>query len=56
MTIQLADEASIVDRILGHVDAKSTDLSDGVWHEPVAHYLSQRIASQPRSNRCSAAR
>lgn len=47
MTIQLADEASIVDRILGHVDAKSTDLSDGVWHEPVAHYLSQdRFAAE----------
>ncbi|MFN5035755.1 MAG: aromatic ring-hydroxylating oxygenase subunit alpha [Bradyrhizobium sp.] len=41
MTTQLADEASIVDRILNHIDAKSTDLSDGVWHEPVAHYLSQ---------------
>ena len=47
MTVQLADEASIVDRILEHVDAKSTDLSDGVWREPVAHYLSQdRFAAE----------
>ncbi|MFN5713858.1 MAG: hypothetical protein ACK463_04635 [Bradyrhizobium sp.] len=47
MTTQLADEASIVDRILNHIDAKSTDLSDGGWHEPVAHYLSQdRFAAE----------
>ncbi len=47
MTVQLADEASIVDRILKHIDAKSTDLSDGVWHEPVAHYLSRdRFAAE----------
>jgi len=47
MTVQLADEASIVDRILEHVGAKSTDLSDGVWREPVAHYLSQdRFAAE----------
>jgi phenylpropionate dioxygenase-like ring-hydroxylating dioxygenase large terminal subunit len=47
MTVQLADEASITDRILEHIDAKSTDLSDGVWREPVAHYLSQdRFAAE----------
>ncbi|GEC51824.1 phenylpropionate dioxygenase-like ring-hydroxylating dioxygenase large terminal subunit [Bradyrhizobium japonicum] len=47
MTAQLADEASIVDRILRHIDAKSTDLSDGIWHEPVAHYLAQdRFAAE----------
>ena len=47
MTVQLADEASIVDRILAHIDAKSTDLSAGVWREPVAHYLSHdRFAAE----------
>jgi phenylpropionate dioxygenase-like ring-hydroxylating dioxygenase large terminal subunit len=47
MKTQLADEPSIVDRILKHIDAKSTDLSDGVWHEPVTHYLSQdRFAAE----------
>ncbi|MFB9263480.1 aromatic ring-hydroxylating dioxygenase subunit alpha [Bradyrhizobium erythrophlei] len=40
MKTHLADEPSVVDRILKHIDAKSTDLSDGVWHEPVAHYQS----------------
>jgi len=47
MTARLADEPSVVNRILKHIDAKSTDLSDGVWHEPVAHYLSQdRFAAE----------
>jgi phenylpropionate dioxygenase-like ring-hydroxylating dioxygenase large terminal subunit len=47
MRTQLADEASIVDRILKHIDAKSTDLSDGVWREPVVHYLSRdRFAAE----------
>ncbi|WP_246799605.1 aromatic ring-hydroxylating dioxygenase subunit alpha [Bradyrhizobium sp. CCBAU 51753] len=47
MKAQLADGASVVDRILQHIDAKSTDLSAGVWHEPVAHYLSpDRFAAE----------
>ncbi len=41
MKTHLADEPSVVDRILKHIDAKSTDLSDGVWLEPVEHYLSR---------------
>ncbi|HEY3149463.1 MAG TPA: SRPBCC family protein [Dongiaceae bacterium] len=36
----LAGEPDIVERILDHIDRKSTDLSDGVWHEPVDHYTS----------------
>jgi phenylpropionate dioxygenase-like ring-hydroxylating dioxygenase large terminal subunit len=39
---ELADEHEIVERILNHIDQKSTDLSDGVWREPVDHYTSQK--------------
>jgi phenylpropionate dioxygenase-like ring-hydroxylating dioxygenase large terminal subunit len=38
----LANEREIVERILNHIDQKSTDLSDGVWQEPVDHYTSQK--------------
>ena len=41
MSGMLADEPDIVERLLNHIDHKSTDLSDGVWREPVAHYMSQ---------------
>lgn len=41
MSGMLADEPDIVERLLNHIDHKSTDLSDGVWCEPVAHYTSQ---------------
>ena len=40
MSGMLADEPDLVERILGHIDRKSTDLSDGVWYEPVEHYTS----------------
>lgn len=36
----LADDATVVARILDHIDKGATDLSDGVWREPVEHYLS----------------
>jgi phenylpropionate dioxygenase-like ring-hydroxylating dioxygenase large terminal subunit len=39
---ELADEHEIVERILNHIDQRSTDLSDGVWREPVDHYTSQK--------------
>ena len=38
----LADEPSIVERILNHIDRKTTDLSEGIWREPVEHYTSPR--------------
>jgi phenylpropionate dioxygenase-like ring-hydroxylating dioxygenase large terminal subunit len=38
---RLASESAIVARILDHIDRKTTDLSEGVWREPVANYLSQ---------------
>jgi phenylpropionate dioxygenase-like ring-hydroxylating dioxygenase large terminal subunit len=43
----LADDRTIVERILNHIDRKSTDLSDGMWLEPVEHYTSQeRFAAE----------
>jgi phenylpropionate dioxygenase-like ring-hydroxylating dioxygenase large terminal subunit len=42
MSGMLADERTIVERILHHIDHKSTDLSDGMWLEPVDHYISQQ--------------
>ncbi|HEU4430774.1 MAG TPA: aromatic ring-hydroxylating dioxygenase subunit alpha, partial [Myxococcota bacterium] len=36
----LADDATVVQRILDHIDRKTTDLGDGTWREPVANYRS----------------
>lgn len=38
MSVSLADEATVVERILGHIDGNTTDLAGGVWREPTAHY------------------
>jgi phenylpropionate dioxygenase-like ring-hydroxylating dioxygenase large terminal subunit len=40
MANELLDEASVVARILDHIDRKTTDLSDTMWREPIANYLS----------------
>jgi len=40
MAALLADDRSIVERILNHIDRKTTDLSEGTWREPVDHYIS----------------
>ncbi len=40
MAGSLADDCTIIDRLLAHIDHKTTDLSDGVWQEPVEHYRS----------------
>jgi phenylpropionate dioxygenase-like ring-hydroxylating dioxygenase large terminal subunit len=37
----LADDPTVIARLLDHVDHKTTDLSDGVWLEPTEHYTSQ---------------
>jgi phenylpropionate dioxygenase-like ring-hydroxylating dioxygenase large terminal subunit len=37
----LSDDASVIQRILDHIDHKSTDESDSVWREPVEHYRSE---------------
>jgi phenylpropionate dioxygenase-like ring-hydroxylating dioxygenase large terminal subunit len=34
----LADDNALAQRILDHIDRKTTDLSDGMWEEPVANY------------------
>ncbi len=35
---QLADDPTVVQRILDHIDNKTTDLSESTWREPVANY------------------
>src|ERR1700755_657364 len=34
------DDRAVAARILAHIEAGTTDASDGVWHEPVANYRS----------------
>src|SRR5204862_8273341 len=41
MTAVLADDRTLIERILNHIDHKTTDMGEGLWHEPVAHYTSQ---------------
>ena len=41
MTAALATEQVIVQKILDHIDRKTTDLADGIWREPVENYISQ---------------
>ncbi len=36
----LLDDAAVVQRLFDHIDHGSTDVSEGVWREPVAHYRS----------------
>lgn len=43
----LASDAAIVERILAHIAAGTTDVADGTWREPVANYRSaERLASE----------
>ncbi|HEY2661896.1 MAG TPA: aromatic ring-hydroxylating dioxygenase subunit alpha [Caulobacteraceae bacterium] len=37
----LLDGPSVAQRILDHIDNETTDLSDEIWREPVANYLSE---------------
>ena len=39
-TTPLADDATVVQRILDHIDNKTTDLSESSWREPVENYRS----------------
>lgn len=41
MTAALSTEQVIVQKILDHIDRKTTDLADGIWREPVENYISQ---------------
>jgi len=46
-TARLADDPSVVQRILDHIDNKTTDLSETTWREPVEHYRSEpRLAAE----------
>jgi phenylpropionate dioxygenase-like ring-hydroxylating dioxygenase large terminal subunit len=37
---QLADDPTVIQRVLDHVDGHTTDLATGTWREPVEHYRS----------------
>ena len=52
MSTILADDPTVIARILDHIDRKTTDLSEGVWLEPVEHYT-RRTGSRRRSPTCS---
>ena len=46
---RLLDDAAVVQRIFDHIDNRTTDVSEGVWREPVAHYRSPaRFAAEMR--------
>ena len=43
----LADDQTVIQRILDHIDNQTTDLSEAGWREPVANYLSEeRLATE----------
>jgi phenylpropionate dioxygenase-like ring-hydroxylating dioxygenase large terminal subunit len=43
----LADDPAVVQRLLDHIDRKTTDTSEASWREPVANYLSpERFAAE----------
>jgi len=43
----LADDRTVVERLLHHIDHKTTDLSEASWREPVEHYRSAaRLAAE----------
>ncbi len=43
----LSPDASVVQQILDHIDAETTDRSDTTWREPVEHYRSEaRLAAE----------
>jgi phenylpropionate dioxygenase-like ring-hydroxylating dioxygenase large terminal subunit len=38
---RLLDDREVAERILGHIEAGTTDVCEGVWREPVSHYRSE---------------
>jgi len=43
----LSDDPSVVQRILDHIDRRTTDLGESTWREPVEHYRSpERFAAE----------
>jgi phenylpropionate dioxygenase-like ring-hydroxylating dioxygenase large terminal subunit len=42
-----ADDATVVDRVLRHIDQRTTDVADRCWREPVANYrCADRLAAE----------
>ena len=39
---QLLQDVDVIERLLSHIDNKSTDKGQASWREPVSHYLSQQ--------------
>jgi len=46
----LADDPSVVQRILDHIDNRTTDRGAGCWREPVENYRSELVWKTMRSN------
>jgi phenylpropionate dioxygenase-like ring-hydroxylating dioxygenase large terminal subunit len=47
MSAILADDRTVIERLLNHIDRKTTDMSEDVWLEPVEHYTSvQRFEAE----------
>jgi phenylpropionate dioxygenase-like ring-hydroxylating dioxygenase large terminal subunit len=43
----LADDQTVIQRILDHIDNRTTDVGEASWREPVANYLSEaRLAAE----------
>lgn len=45
----ILNDAEAIDRILDHIDNKTTDTGTRVWREPVAHYVSEERFHQERA-------
>jgi choline monooxygenase len=43
---QLMSDKDVIKRVLGHISAKTTDMGDEVWREPVESYQSDEIFAQ----------
>ncbi|HXK26030.1 MAG TPA: SRPBCC family protein [Myxococcota bacterium] len=39
--VRLQGDREVAERILGHIEAGTTDVGEGVWREPVSHYRSE---------------
>ena len=45
--MHLDDEATVIQKLLDHIDRKTTDVAESSWREPVKNYLSpERFASE----------
>lgn len=45
----LLDDSAVVERVLGHIRDRTTDMGEKVWREPVANYCSgKRLATELR--------